>query len=131
MPPVTSRIGRLAGGLISLPNVNGGYYALDHDQRNTFNLGYNADLPGQFFVGANLSVNSGLSNGDAPPSHLPSYTVLDLTVGRNISRNLSVSVTGLNLGNRHLLTDDSLTFGGLHWNDPFQIYAELRYRFHY
>ncbi len=123
--------GALTGGLISLPNVNGGYYALDHDQRNTLNLGYNADLPGQFFVGANLSVNSGLSNGDAPPSHLPSYTVLDLTVGRNISRNLSVSVTGLNLGNRHLLTDDSLTFGGLHWNDPFQIYAELRYRFHY
>jgi len=111
--------------------VNGGYYALDHDQRNTLNLGYDANLPLRFFVSANLSVNSGLSNGDAPPSHLPSYAVLDLSAGRNISRYLSMSVTALNLTNRHLLTDNSLTFGGIHWNDPFQIYAELRYKFHY
>jgi hypothetical protein len=76
-------------------------------------------------------VNSGLSNGFAPPAHLTSYTVLDLTAGRIISRNLSVSVTTLNLANKHLLTDNSLTFGGVHWNNPFQIYAELRYKFHY
>jgi outer membrane receptor protein involved in Fe transport len=95
------------------------------------NLGYNVSLPRQFFVGANLSVNSGLSNGDGPPSHLPSYSVLDLSAGRNITRDLALSVTALNVTNRHLLTDNSLTFGGLHWNDPFQIYAELRYRFHY
>jgi hypothetical protein len=42
-----------------------------------------------------------------------------------------VSITTLNLANKHLLTDNSLTFGGLHWNNPFQIYAELRYKFHY
>jgi hypothetical protein len=123
--------GALTGGLISLPNVSGGYYALDHDQRNTLNAGYNADLPGRFFVGANLSVNSGLSNGGGPSSHLPSYTLLDLTVGRNFSPNLQASITALNLTNRHLLTDNSLTFGGLHWNYPFQIYAGLRYRFRY
>jgi outer membrane receptor protein involved in Fe transport len=105
--------------------------ALDHDQRNTLNLGYNANLPRQFFVGSNLSFNSGLSNGFAGPSHLPSYTVLDLTVGRNISRDLAVSITGMNVTNAHLLTDDSLTFGGVHWNNPFQIYAELRYKLHY
>jgi outer membrane receptor protein involved in Fe transport len=57
--------------------------------------------------------------------------VFDLTVGRNITRDLTVSITGLNVTNRHLLTDNSLTFGGVHWNDPFQIYAELRYKFHY
>jgi hypothetical protein len=123
--------GALTGGLVGLPNVNGGYYALDHDQRNTLSLGYDASLPARFFAGANLAVDSGLSNGDAPPSHMASYAVLDLTFGRDISRNLSLSVTGLNVTNRHLLTDNSLTFGGLHWNDPFQIYAELRYRFHY
>ena len=104
---------------------------LDHDQRNTLNLGYNAKLPQRFFVGSNLSVNSGLSNGFAPPTHLPSYTVLDLTLGRNISRDLSVSITTLDVTNKHLLTDNSLTFGGLHWNNPFQIYAEVRYKFHY
>jgi outer membrane receptor protein involved in Fe transport len=62
---------------------------------------------------------------------LPGYAVLDLTAGRNISNDLSVSVTALNVANRHLLTDNSLTFGGLHWNNPFQIYAEVRYKFHY
>jgi len=52
-------------------------------------------------------------------------------VGRNISRDLSLSITTLNVANKHLLTDNSLTFGGVHWNNPFQIYAELRYKFHY
>jgi len=123
--------GAITGGLV-VPGTDCGadYTALDHDQRNTLNLGYDANLPARFFVGANLSVNSGLAN-DGPPSHLPSYAVLDLSAGRNISDDLSLSVTGLNVTNRHLLTDNSLTFGGVHWNDPFQIYAELHYRFHY
>jgi outer membrane receptor protein involved in Fe transport len=123
--------GAITGGLV-VPGTDCGpaYTALDHDQRNTLNLGYSADLPGRFFVSANLAVNSGLAN-DGPPSHLPSYAVLDLSVSRDITRDLSLSLTGLNVGNRHLLTDNSLTFGGVHWNDPLQIYAELRYRFHY
>ena len=54
-----------------------------------------------------------------------------LAAGRKLSDDLSLSVTVLNLTNRRLLTDNSLTFGGVHRNDPFQIYAELRYRFHY
>jgi hypothetical protein len=124
--------GSITGGLV-VPGTECGSppIGLDHDQRNTLNLGYNGKLPLGFFVGSNLSVNSGLSNGFAPPTHLPSYTVLDLTVGRNISRDLSVSITTLNVTDKHLLTDNSLTFGGVHWNNPFQIYAELRYKFHY
>ena len=123
--------GSITGGLVVLGTACGfPPVALDHDQRNTLNLGYNANLPRQFFVGSNLSFNSGLAN-DGEPSHLPSYTVLDLTVGRNLSRDLSVSITGLNLTNAHLLTDNSLTFGGVHWNNPFQIYAEIRYKLQY
>jgi outer membrane receptor protein involved in Fe transport len=129
--------GSITGGLV-VPGTACGFpaIALDHDQRNTVNVGYDVNLPRQFFVGSNLAVNSGLSNGYAgppsyEPSHLPSYAVLDLTVGRNITRDLTVSLTGLNVTNRHLLTDNSLTFGGVHWNNPFQIYAELRYRFPY
>jgi outer membrane receptor protein involved in Fe transport len=123
--------GSITGGLVVTGTDCGAdYTALDHDQRNTLNLGYNANLPDRFFVGANLSVNSGLAN-DGPPSHLPSYAVLDLSAGRDITDNLEVSVTGTNVTNRHLLTDNSLTFGGVHWNNPLQIYAELRYRFHY
>jgi hypothetical protein len=124
--------GSITGGLV-VPGTACGTppIGLDHDQRNTLNLGYSAKLPQRFFVGSNLAVNSGLSNGFAPPTHLSSYAVLDLTAGRNISRDLSVSITTLNLTNKHLLTDNSLTFGGVHWNSPFQIYAELRYKFHY
>jgi outer membrane receptor protein involved in Fe transport len=123
--------GSITGGLVVPGTACGNFSELDHDQRNTLNLGYNAKLPRQFFVGSNLSVNSGLSNAFAGSSHLPGYAVLDLTAGRDISEDLSVSITTLNLTNRHLLTDNSLTFGGLHWNNPFQIYAELRYKFRY
>ena len=42
-----------------------------------------------------------------------------------------VSVTALNAANRRVLLDNSLTFGGFHYNDPRQIYVEFRYRFHY
>ena len=123
--------GSITGGLVVAGTECGStYVALDHDQRNTLNLGYDVDLPARFFVGSNLSVNSGLAT-DGPTSHLPSYTLLDLTVGRNFTPDLQASITALNVTNKHLLTDDSLTFGGLHWNNPFQIYAELRYRFPY
>jgi hypothetical protein len=124
--------GSITGGLVVPGTACGSApIGLDHDQRNTLNLGYNANLPLKFFVGSNLSVNSGLSNGFPPPTHLPGYAVFDVTAGRNISSNLSVSITTLNVANKHLLTDNSLTFGGVHWNNPFQIYAELRYKFHY
>jgi outer membrane receptor protein involved in Fe transport len=117
----------VAGTACGFPRI-----ALDHDRRNTLSLGYNAKLPRQFFTGSNLSVNSGLSNRYAAPptyqpSQLPSYAVLDLTAGRNFSRDLGVSITALNVTNRHLLTDNSLPFGGVHWNNPSQM-AEYRRR---
>jgi hypothetical protein len=42
-----------------------------------------------------------------------------------------VSITALNVTNRHLLVDNSLTFGGTHFNSPREVFAEVRYRFHY
>ena len=122
--------GGITGGLTDF-DPGSGYFTLDHDQRNTLNAGIDTDLPGDFFASMNLYYGSGFANGDAPPSHLPSHAELDLSAGRMISRDLSLSVTALNITNRHLLTDNSLTFGGVHWNYPFQIYAQLRYRFHY
>jgi hypothetical protein len=29
------------------------------------------------------------------------------------------------------MLDDSLTFGGFHFNNPREIFVEMRYRFHY
>jgi outer membrane receptor protein involved in Fe transport len=40
-----------------------------------------------------------------------------------------VSINAINVGNTRVLLDNSLTFGGFHYNDPRQIYAEVRYRF--
>ena len=37
----------------------------------------------------------------------------------------------LNLTNQHLLLDNSLTFGGFHYDNPREIRGELRYRFGY
>jgi len=122
--------GGITGGLTDF-EPGSGYFALDHDQRNTLNAGIDTDLPGHFYASANLYYGSGFANGDAPPSHLPSHAELDLAVGRMLTRDLTFSITALNVTNRHLLTDNSLTFGGVHWNAPFQIYAQLRYRFHY
>jgi hypothetical protein len=33
------------------------------------------------------------------------------------------------VSNPRVLLDNSLTFGGFHYNEPRQLYAELRYRF--
>jgi hypothetical protein len=122
--------GGITGGLTDF-EPGSGYFTLDHDQRNTLNAGIDTNLPGHFYASMNLYYGSGFANGEAPPSHLPSHAELDLAIGRMLTRDLTFSVTGLNVTNRHLLTDNSLTFGGVHWNDPFQIYAQLRYRFHY
>lgn len=46
-----------------------------------------------------------------PPSHLQGSALQNLTVGRNIARDLSVSLMGLNVTNRRLLTDNSLSTG--------------------
>lgn len=122
--------GGITGGLTDF-EPGAGYFALDHDQRNTLNAGIDATLPRRFFASMNLYYGSGFANGDAPPSHLPGHAELDLAAGRMLTPDLSLSLTALNVTNRRLLTDNSLTFGGVHWNYPFQIYAQLRYRFHY
>jgi outer membrane receptor protein involved in Fe transport len=55
----------------------------------------------------------------------------DLSVGKTFLKKYSVSVTAVNVTNRRVELDNSLTFGGFHWNDPRQLYVEFRYRFHY
>jgi outer membrane receptor protein involved in Fe transport len=52
-------------------------------------------------------------------------------VGKNFGERVSLSVTGLNVANRRVLLDNSLTFGGTHFNNPREIFVQLRYRFHY
>jgi hypothetical protein len=116
-------------------DIRPGYDPVDHDQRNTLNLGFNANLPWQAFASTNVYYGSGFTNGDPNAqysgNYLPAHTTFDLSFGKSFREKYSVSVSALNVANRRFLSDNSVTFGGFHYNDPRQIYAEFRYRFHY
>jgi hypothetical protein len=115
-----------------------GFAPVDHDQRNTLNVGLNTNLPWQTYASTNVYYGSGFTNGlygmpDAqyPGPYLPGHTTFDLAFGKSFAEKYTVSVDALNVANRRVQLDNSLTFGGFHWNDPRQIYVEFRYRFHY
>jgi hypothetical protein len=122
--------GTINGGLTDF-SPPAGYFALDHDQRNTANVGLSANLPSASYASVDVYYGSGFANGGGTPSHLPSHTEVNMSVGKAFGKGLSASLTVLNVADRRLLIDNSLTFGGFHYNDPRQIYGELRYRFGY
>jgi hypothetical protein len=135
--------GNITGGLIPTDNTPSlDYGQLDHDQRNTLNAGVQSTLPWRAFVSGNVYYGSGFSNGNGPAvtgaapccsalDYLPAHTTVDVSVGKDISENFTISASALNVGNRRVMLDDSLTFGGFHFSDPREIFVELRYRFHY
>ena len=110
-------------------------FPLDHDQRNTLNVGGDVKLPRSIYASTNIYYGSGFSNAfpgqPYPGGHLPPHTTFDLTLGKNFGERVSASLNILNVANRRVDLDNSQTFGGFHWNNPREIYVELRYRFHY
>jgi hypothetical protein len=133
----------ITGGLVCPPpasstcelDIAPGYSPADHDQRNTLNLGFNGSFPWQTFAAVNVYYGSGFTNGmpnaQYPGAYLPAHTTFDIALGKSFGEKYSVSVHALNAGNTRVLLDNSLTFGGFHYNDPRQIYGEFRFRFHY
>lgn len=121
--------GALTGGLTDFPDDNG-TFALDHDQRHTLSITGNVLMPRQTFASATVSYGSGFPDDDSP-SYLPGHTAVNLSAGKSFTQKLSLSITALNVTNRHVLIDNSLTFGGTHFNNPREIYGEIRWRFHY
>ena len=125
--------GAINGGLTDFSRPSG-FFLLDHDQRNTLNAGFEVSLPWRTFASTNVYYGSGFTNGSpgpGDPDHLPGHTMFDVTAGKEFGERFSLSVTALNVANRHLLIDNSVTFGGFHYNSPREIYAQLRWRFHY
>jgi hypothetical protein len=133
--------GGVTGGLtdftanICAPAPAGSLCPLDHDQRNTLNVGADTTLPWNSYASTNVSYGSGFVNGfpgqPYPGDYLPQHTTFDLTVGKQFGERFSASVTALNVANRRVELDNSVTFGGFHWNNPREIFAEVRYRFHF
>ncbi|MGB8493921.1 MAG: TonB-dependent receptor [Candidatus Acidiferrum sp.] len=125
--------GDINGGLTNF-SFGDGYGLLDHDQRNTLHMGGNVRLPWHAHASSDVYYASGFTNGNSPPdpnTHLTPHTTFDLTVGRDFGERFSIGVTGLNVANRRVLLDNSFTFGGTHYNNPREIYVQMRYRFHY
>jgi hypothetical protein len=135
----------ITGGLICPPATPicplypaPGLGPVDHDQRNTLNVGFNGSLPWRAYASTNVYYGSGFTNGlygnplaQYPGQYLPSHSAVDLSLGKTFAENYTVSVTAVNVANRRAQLDNSLTFGGFHWDEPRQIYAEFRYRFEY
>ena len=129
--------GTITGGLTDF-TLEPGLSPLDHDQRNTLNVGGDVSLPWRSFASTNVYYGSGFVNGEAGTpgwpyqgDYLPGHTTFDLSLGKDFGERFTASVTSLNVANRRVIYDDSLTFGGYHWNLPREIYVELRFRFHY
>jgi hypothetical protein len=55
----------------------------------------------------------------------PKHTTFDLSIGHSFGESLTASVTAANVSNRRVLLDNSLTFGGFHYNGPREIYARF------
>lgn len=138
---VAIEAGAVLGGLTSPtpnvcdPNPPGSYCPLDHDQRNTLTLGGDVALPWRSSASTNIYYGSGFSNAfpgePYPGGHLPPHTTFDLSLNKEFGDHFSASLNVLNVANRRVELDNSQTFGGFHWNNPREIYAELRYRFHF
>jgi hypothetical protein len=126
--------GTITGGLTDF-TLDPEFEPLDHDQRNTLNIGGDVTLPGRSYASANVYYGSGFLNGfpgqPFPGDYLPGHTAFDLSLGKDFGEKFSASLNALNVANRRVELDNSVTFGGFHWNDPREIFVELRYRFHY
>ncbi|MBV8552107.1 MAG: TonB-dependent receptor [Acidobacteriaceae bacterium] len=125
---IAQGIGPVTGGLLG--STPPGNFLLDHDQRNTATGVLSLNLPGRMWATPAYQFGSGFLNGNGP-SHLPPHSTFDLAIGKYFGENWSVSVNATNIANTRYLLDTSNTFGGTHYVNPRQIYAELRYRFHF
>ncbi len=127
--------GGLTDGTTNLCDPNPGLCPLDHDQRNTLNVGGDVSLPWHSYASTNVYYGSGFSNAfpdePYPGAYLPGHTTFDLSLGKDFGERFSASLNGVNVANRRVELDNSVTFGGFHWNNPREIFAELRFHFHY
>jgi len=127
--------GTIVGGLTVPGAISPQLTPLDHDQRNTLNVGGDVTLPRRAYVSTNVYYGSGFHNAfpgaPYPGDYLPQHTSFDLSLGKDFGERFTASLTALNVANRRVEYDNSLTFGGYHWNNPREIFVELRYRFHY
>jgi hypothetical protein len=147
---IAQQRGNIIGGFTcTLPtdpacDLGPNYISLDHDQHDTLNTGFTANLPAHTWFSTNVYYGSGFSNGLActdPAScpnngpydgpYLPVHTNFDVSAGHALGERWKLSASVINVTNHRVLLDNSITIGGFHFNDPRMFSAELRYRFHF
>jgi TonB dependent receptor/Carboxypeptidase regulatory-like domain/TonB-dependent Receptor Plug Domain len=141
---IAEQRGNIIGGFTcTLPNdpacdLGPDYTPVDHDQRDTLNVGFTARLPLKTWFSSNVYYGSGFSNGLAGSGqgpyqgpYLPVHTTFDVSAGHNFGERWRAAVNVVNVTNHRVLLDNSVTIGGFHYNDPRMISAEVRYRFHF
>ena len=106
------------------------YTPVDHDQRNTLNTGFTANLPLHTWFATNVYYGSGFTNGLAGRAKdhtretiCPCIQRLMFRRGTAFGERWRVSASMLNVTNHRVLLDNSVTIGGFHWNDPRMISA--------
>ncbi|MGA7342104.1 MAG: TonB-dependent receptor [Terracidiphilus sp.] len=119
-------------------NLGPDYTPVDHDQRDTLNTGFIANLPLHTWFSSNVYYGSGFSNGLADSgegpyqgNNLPVHTTFDVSAGHALGERWRLAANVINVTNHRVLLDNSVTIGGFHFNDPRMISGELRYRFNY
>ncbi len=120
-------IGPITGGLLEF--APSGNFLLDHDQRNTATAVLSLKLPKKIWATPAYQFGSGFVTANGP-AHLPPHSTFDLSIGKKFGERWSISVNSTNIANTRYLLDNSNTFGGTHYINPRQIYAEVRYHFH-
>ncbi len=126
---IAEGIGGVSGGLTDF-STTGASFLLDHDQRHTLSTGMTATFSRGLSAGAQFYYGSGFPDHGGP-ARLEAQRTIDLIFRKTFGDRMSLAVTALNVANRHVLMDNSPTFGGTHFNSPREVFAEIRYRFHY
>src|SRR5208282_4349899 len=102
--------GAITGGLDNVAVCAPGVYLcpLDHDQRNTLNVGGDVNLPWRSYASTNVYYGSGFTNGlygvsgalDSGQPYLPQHTTFDLSLGKDFGERFSATLNALNVTNR-------------------------------
>src|SRR5205807_4534589 len=103
--------GFINGGLTDFSFLDWG--PLDHDQRDTLNVGGNITLPWRAYASIIAYYGSGFTNAfpgePYPGTYLPQHTTFDLTVGKDFGERFSASVNVMNVANLRVELDNSVT----------------------
>ena len=107
--------GGLTDGTTNLCDPNPGLCPLDHDQRNTLNVGADVSLPWRSMPRPTFTmVRASATHFPASlirATILPGHTTFDLSVGKDFGERYSASLNAVNVANRRVELDNSTTLG--------------------